>query len=134
MAIVERRGVAPVWTHHHGRWKRIRAADAARRRSRQLLAARQVDDRAISLRGNECTGSDHKKTESKQANHDASALQNWRGDERNARGSRRSKLRPRLHPFYARVVGCSDSSSGCTLWRTSEPCTQKMTSSAILVA
>src|SRR5580700_7598824 len=38
----------------------------------------------------------------------------------------------------ALVVGRSDSwasdSSGCTLWRTSEPCTQKITSSAILVA
>ncbi len=28
---------------------------------------------------------------------------------------------------------CSES-PGCTLWRTSEPCTQKMTSSAMLVA
>jgi hypothetical protein len=52
---------------------------------------------------------------------------------------RRERPHTRSHAYTpeARVLGreesCS-STSGWTLWRTSEPCTQKMTSSAILVA
>ena len=147
MAIIEQRGVTAVGAQHHRYGKTVRAANVSRRWDCELLAAGQVHDgivrsgrRPVRMAGSAKDKleeeSESRRLRKPEIGEVMSVMQGAAGGQRRDRLGVRARLSfipPRQTPDSL-GLGAGDSSSGCTLWRTSEPWTQKMTSSAMLVA